>query len=315
MNYILFGNQNPRIKARLNEIIKERLPEVTEFSLIKYDLKEDKETYKDALIEIQSMPMFIERKLVVIDNADFINDDKEVDKLFATTLIDDDSVDVIFIIHEDKLNQKSETYNNVATTGKVLRLIIEDKDWPLYVRKYFTKYNVKIDNNAVDELIVRSEKDLTRFLNEANKLILYTDHVQLVDVLNMVSKPLEDNAFELTNALIRKNNALALSIYRDLKLQGTKMTDSLIPLIANQFRQINIVRFLYNKGYSNNDIMGILNIKSEYRVRKLIENGRSLSFKIISNALNDLYALDYKSKAGLVDRTYGLELFLIKFPA
>lgn len=314
MNFLIYSDQYPFIKQRLKKILKERIGEPSDFNVINFDLNESKDIYQEAITEIMSVPMMFDRKAVVIDNANFINNDKKIDKEFSDALIDDDLIDVIFIIREDKCNLNSLTYQKVNETGKVIRVAINKEEWPTFVKKYFNDRGVQIEFNAIQELIKRTGMNLSLFIQEANKLVLYTKKVTLLDVTRMVSKPLEDNAYELSNALMKKNNALALDIYRDLKLQGTKMADSLIPMLANQFRNINKVRFLAAKGYSNNEITSILGLKSEWQVKIANDNARRFSASVIANALNDLYELDKNSKSGLIDRNYGFELFLINFP-
>ena len=41
MNYILYGEQSPMIKKRLKKILTERLGEVDDFNVVRFDLDED----------------------------------------------------------------------------------------------------------------------------------------------------------------------------------------------------------------------------------------------------------------------------------
>ena len=56
----------------------------------------------------------------------------------------------------------------------------------------------------------------------------------------MVTRPLEENAFLLFNYLLDGKNIEAVSLYRDLKSSNAK-PETLIPMIANQFRLLNRV--------------------------------------------------------------------------
>ena len=129
----------------------------------------------------------------------------------------------------------------------------------------------------------------------------------------MVAKPLEDDAFQMSNALLRGDNGVAISIYRDLKLLGQKFVDSLIPLLANQFRFISQVCYLDSKGLEKEDIAKELST-SPVRVKITLRNSRNFARKQIAGALDKLYNLDSQIKSGQIDRSYGLELFLINFP-
>ena len=107
---------------------------------------------------------------------------------------------------------------------------------------------------AVSELANRVDGDLYRFMNEAQKLVLYKDKITVADVCLMVNKPLEDDVFQISNALMRGDNATALSIFRDLQKLGSKATDTLIPMLGTQFRFISEVCFLDEKGLEKGQI-------------------------------------------------------------
>ena len=313
MVYILFGEQYPLIKNELKKILKDRLGEVDEFNVINFDMAEASE--EEIIDEFSILPLGYERKAIIIDNASFLaGGNKSRMEKFAKALVDDDSIDIIFIAREDVIDEKSEIFKFANEHGSVLHLNnISKEDWPRYVRKYFAKRNVKIDDKAIEELLARVGNDLNRFINEADKLCLYKDEISLMDVTLMVNKPLDDNVFNLINALFKKDNALALDIFRDMKLLGSKNTDPIIPMLATQFRFINEASFLYNKGFDFREIAKELDVK-EYRVKKALENVRRLPKGTISHALDSLYYLDYRIKNGLIDRYYGIELFLINFP-
>lgn len=304
------------IKARLKKILKERLIEVNDFNVNNYNYLED--NVEDILFEISSLPLGIDRKAVVIDNATFLSDASQkenINKFIENTPLNDENIDVIFILRSDKIDEKNELFKNVKEHGQILNFMnLTKEEWPAFIKKYFGDRGVKIEPKAILELEDRVEDDLTRFINEANKLILYSNDLTLSDIILMVSKPIEDDVFQLSNALFRKDNATALEIYRGLKLLGSKATDSLIPMLASQFRFINQVRYLSKKQYDNTEIMNILKLKSPYRVKIALDNARRLPYNSIQHALNDLYNLDYQIKSGQIDKNYGFELFLINFP-
>lgn len=313
MVFILASEQSPLIKKGLKKILKDRLGEPDDFNVVRFDLTENSED--EIIDEFSMLPLGYERKAVIVDNAAFLSGgNKARMEKFADKMVNDDTVDIIFIVRSETLDEKSPVFNFAKENGQVLLFKnISKDDWPKYVKKYFTDKGVKITDQAVFELINRVGNDLNRFQNEANKLCLYKDSIDLVDITLMVSKPLDDNVFNLTNALFRRDNALALSIFRDMKLLGAKNIDPLIPMLASQFRFINEALFLAKKGFSVSEIAHELDAK-EFRVKKALENARRLPKGTIPHALSDLYFLDYRIKNGLIDRFYGIELFLINFP-
>ena len=315
MNYILYGEQYPMIKKRLKKVLNETLGEVDDFNVVKYDFKP--ELIDEIIDEASMLPLGYDSKAVVIDNATFLEPkgNKEINEKINELLNNSsDSISLIFILRNENLDDKNQNVQFIKNNGQIFQFLNLTKDeWPKYVAKYFKEKNVAIDQNAIDELVLRVDGDLTRFVNEAEKLCLYKDHLTLTDITLMVNKPLEDDAFQITNALYRGDNAAALSIFRDITLLGSKATDGLIPMLGSQFRFASQVVFLESRGLDYKDIAKQLNA-NEWRVKIALRNCRHLSRRQIAHALDDLYYLDYQIKSGQINRFYGLELFLINFP-
>ena len=315
MNYILCGELYPMIRKHLNKILKERLGEPDDFNVTKIDF--DESSVEEIAYEASSLPLGYEKKAVVVDNASFLTkeaDPKQEAKILEMLEKSTSDIDIIFILRNDKINKNGEIFNYIKENGQVIEFVNISKDeWPVYIRKYFKNKNIEITSEAINELASRVDGDLTRFLNEAEKLSLYKNSITLADVALMVSKPLEDDAFQMSNALFRGDNGVAISIYRDLKLLGQKFVDALIPMLASQFRFISQVCFLDSKGLDKDEIAKDLGV-SPVRVKIALKNCRNISRRQIANALDKLYNLDLQIKSGQIDRSYGLELFLINFP-
>lgn len=315
MNYILYGSQYIAIRRHLTKVLKECVKEPDDFNTIKIDYSES--SIDEIISEASMMPLGYDTKAVVVDNATFLTKegkDEEKQKLLECIKGNPDEINCIFILRSDKLDKNGEIAKYIDSVHGVFEFLdLTKEQWPEYVRKYFKKREVEIEPNAVHELVARVDGDLTRFVNEADKLCLYKDKITLSDVLLMVAKPLEDDAFQMSNALFKGDNALAISIYRDLKMLGAKATDALIPMLATQFRFIAQVCYLDNRGLDKPQIAKELGV-SEGRVYMAMKNSRYLSRRQIAHALDDLYNLDAQIKSGQIDRSYGLELFLINFP-
>lgn len=315
MNYILYGELYPMIRKHLNKILKERLGEVDDFNVVKIDFEES--SIDEIAYESSSLPLGYDKKAVVVDNALFLTKDvEEKDEEAVLELLEksSDDIDIIFILRSEKVHKSGKIFNLVKENGQIFEFLnIEKEQWPLYIRKYFKNKNVEITSEAINELALRVDGDLTRFMNEADKLCLYKNSITLADVVLMVAKPLEDDAFQMSNALFRGENDLAISIYRDLKLIDQRLVDSLIPMLASQFRFISQVLYLDSRGLDKEDIAKQLGA-SVGRVKMSLINSRKVSRKEIANALDKLYNLDYQIKSGQIDRSYGFELFLINFP-
>lgn len=127
----------------------------------------------------------------------------------------------------------------------------------------------------------------------------------------LVSRPLEDNTFLIFNLLLDGNNAEAARMLKDLKINGVEPV-TLISQLANQFRLLNQVSYLYRKKYTQEEIAKELKIKPG-RAYVLSKYVYKISEKTIHQVLDDLYQLDLDIKSGQVDRYYAFEMFLLKF--
>lgn len=315
MNYILYGEQYPMIRKHLAKILKECLKEPDDFNTVKIDF--DESSIEEIIMEASLLPLGYDKKAIVVDNANFLTKEGKEDeknKLVECIKNTPDDINLIFILRSDKLDKNGPIASYIQNHGQIFEFVnLKKEDWPVYVRKYFKAREVEIEAAAVNELIARVDGDLTRFINEADKLCLYKNKLTLSDILLMVAKPLEDDAFQMSNALFRGDNSLAISIFRDLKMLGAKATDALIPMLASQFRFISEVCFLDVRGLEKGEIARQLGV-NEVRVSIALKNSRYLSRRQIAHALDDLYNLDVQIKSGQIDRSYGLELFLINFP-
>ena len=182
-----------------------------------------------------------------------------------------------------------------------------------YIARFFEKRSVPIDNLAINEIQDRIQGDYARFLNEGQKLVAYSggEAITKQDVETLVSEPLEDDAFHLSNALSRGDVKNALRIYNDLKVFSAEPI-ALIRLLANQFRFLNEVRYLQTSGLTNSQIAGALQC-SQMRVNISLDNLRKMSEETLNNALEGCYNCEKSILTGKCDPDLAFSLFLTNF--
>lgn len=324
MNFIIYGEQSVMIKNRLKKVVKERLDFTDEMNFVKFDM-----TYAslfDVIDEASFLPLGYEHKVIVLEDCSFLKkkggskkkkkgeeNSEDISAFIKYIKGANDEVDLILTLNNTSIDKTSELYNALLENGKVYELLsVDKKDLPTYIHRYFNEtLNTKIDRDAIDELASRIKGDLNVFVNEANKLALFTNHVKYEDVIKMVNKPLDENAFEIFNFLMASNSGAAISLFRDLRVNSVEPV-TLVSLLANQFRLLYQIIFLSKCSYSNEEIAKELGIK-EGRVYVLKKYMYTLSINKLLSVLDDLYNLDYNIKSGQVDRIYAFEMFLLNF--
>ena len=324
MIYLIYGNQSPTIKSQINKITKAFLGEdgVDDFNFVKLD--GNNVLVQDAVDECRYVSLGYDKKVVSLENCYFllkpkprnkIEQDQDYKKLmsFISESFDDEESALIMSVPSSTIDPKNEIFNFVKEKGKLIEIADPDeKSFLEYVKSYCQKYNINIDRDAVQELASRTDGDVALFKNSIEKLTLYTDHIKYKDVVLMVTRKLEDNAFLLSNYLIEGRNIEAVALLKDLRVSNVEPV-TLIGQLANQFRMINQVRFLLRvKRLSQDEAAKELKIKPG-RVYVLSKSLSLISEKAILRTLDDLYELDYNIKSGQVDRYYAFELFLLKF--
>ena len=323
MIYLISGRQNIRLKSQMKSIVKKSLSEIDAINFVKHDASYT--LVQEIVDDANYLPLGYEHKAVVVDNPYFLLKEKGRNKIESDQnyqeLIDyinhpDESCDLIFLANtsESEIDKKNEVYQAIEANGQVITLSEpKENEWHQVVAHYFKEKwpNVTVDSDAIQELARRTEGDYASLFNNGSKLALYTDHIRFDDVVLMVTRPLEENAFLLFNYLLDNRNIEAVSLYRDLKSSSVEPV-TLISMIANQFRLLNRVSYLAKHQYDNDAIAQELNI-NPIRAKILRKNSFVISQKAINKTLEDLYQLDLQIKSGLVDRFYSFELFLINF--
>lgn len=307
------------IKNRLSKIIKERLEFVDSLNLVKFDMPQT--LIQEVVLEASYMPLGYNHKLIVLEDCTFLSVLKTKSKkdendfgLFVKYLKHpNEDCDLVLTLNEETIDQKNDIYKIILENGKVFQLMnVNKKDWNAYIYKYFKdNLGIEIDSDAVNELSLRVNGDLNTFINEANKLALFSDHIRYEDVCQLVNKPLEENAFDLFNYLMNKNNGKAISLYKDLLVNGVEPV-TLVSMLSNQFRLLWQIAYLNSLNFSSIEIADKLSIK-EIRVKILKRYMYNMSMADLMSTLDELYDLDFKIKSGQIDRFIGFELFLINF--
>ena len=173
----------------------------------------------------------------------------------------------------------------------------------------FSQRKTEISDSALEELLSRLDNDMYQISNEVDKLSTFSNKIHLDDIKALTPKKLEDNVFDMIDAMYKKDSNKAFSIYNDLKNLGNEPI-GLVSIIASQVRFLYQVLVLSNKGYGESNIANELSVHP-YRVKMGLEKVRGYSDYELEDFLDRLSKLDIQIKTGDIDRFIGLELFIL----
>lgn len=324
MIYVIYASQSKMVKDAAKRILDKEIPDRDPMNSVSLDMGTTKlvQLYDEA----SYIPLGYDKKAVVAENFYYLTKTKTKAKIMKDDELDGllsyfrnpmEEVVVFLLVYSDEIDTKGEIFKALeAGNAKFMSVApFTDDKWAEFIPHYFEKRDFFIDYQAAALLQDRIGGDYSLFINEAEKLMTYCDNGKITyDVVDkMVAKPLEDNAYILSNALCSGDIALALSVYKDLRV-GSVEPIVLLRLLGNQFRFLNQVAYLYNEGYS---IDGIMNeTKQKYgRIKASISNIRAIGTKTIAKTLEDLYQAELDIFTGKIDQDLAMELLIANFGA
>lgn len=316
MLYLFAANEYALVEKVIRKTVDALLPERNAFNYVRYDMRETpfSEIIEDAL----SYAFDSSVRVIVIDHASVLttSNEKSINKDIPDEQIDllsrlSEDTHLIFIARSSQINPKHKIIKFIENNGKItVEKDIDKNDWQRFVRAYFAKENLPIDDEASSELLSRVT-NLGSFLQEAEKLAIYGERVTLPLVEELVTPLLEENSFALVNAFISGDKAKTIKIYQDFKVQNQEPV-AFIAQVGNQFRTYAQIYICHEEGMTNEEIASFLKIHP-YRVKLAMDQRRRTSLEEVFNILLALADLDYKIKSGQIDRFYGFEMFLLNY--
>lgn len=327
MTYLFFSSDSERLNIYLDSFINKFFKD-GEKNVVSFLASE---TSVDEIInECYQLSLAYNKKIVILKDAIFLKKETKFTKIkrnkilknnnydaLKKYIINDNSEDVILILtyNGEDLDKDNIIYQAIDSKNKKLLTSLTDSDWPLYVRKYFEKKDLAVDEDAVNEIVLRSNGSLRNFISESEKLELYCNKkITLDDVKKIFIKPSEDDIFSLTKALLKNDKNKTIQIYRDLRITQNIEPITLISIMSNSLILISQIKFLMKQGNNIDEIANLLKVKRG-KIFYTLQDSKKISVVAINKALNDLALLDKKIKHNEVDRFYAFEVFLLNFNA
>ena len=311
MLYLLYGKEFILMNEFINNIKKTN--NIDKYNTEYFDLENT--TLKDIIIAANTVSLFDEKKLIIIDNSYiFTSSNKKVDeddlKYLNEYFNNQNSKSILVfkttsetIDSRKKIVSLFKKYGEVKEFNKVINLNEKIID---YLKPY------KIDLKTINYFINRVGDDIDNIYQECEKIKLYKDNdysITINDVENLTIKNINTDIFYLLDNILNNNKEVALECYYEMIKKGEEPIKIII-MIANQYRLILQVKELVKKGYREHDIVDILEQKP-YPIKKAMERMNKYTKEELFSYLNSLSELDMNIKNGLIDKNIGFEMFLL----
>lgn len=303
--YLLSGVDEFLLSTSYNLIVKYANILYEDLNIIKF--AEGVIDCVDVVRALDTMPVFSDKKIVYLDlrmarksevkNIKVINEYLQSPNPMAILIVNLGANDEDFGLEQ--------RYLELVDCNKLDIKIIQAKIIATLKAKGKT-----IDAEACNVLMDYCLCDLAKILVECEKLVAYVgdrNNIIKSDVQEIVTRSIEYQIFELTDALAKKNNVKVYTILGDL--EAKKDEYKMLPaLIYSHFRRL--FHIALNQGVSNFEIAKMLGIK-EYAV-KMSQQQANLFSKSSLKKINELCArLDYDLKQSNTSLKNAVELIVL----
>ncbi|WP_251711940.1 DNA polymerase III subunit delta [Lactococcus ileimucosae] len=266
-----------------------------------------------ALEELESLPFFVEQKLVILENLSNLTtakksvfDDKQLSRFEDFLNHPVETTQLILILH-GKLDSRLKLTKKLKTQATLLEA---QELKPQDLARVFA--GTGFSSAVLQRVFEKSNFSFPVIKQNLSLLKTYVGEreVTVEDVEKVVPKSLQDNIFLLTDLILKGKVAEARELVHDLILQGEELIKILV-ILTNSFRLYYQVKVMQSKGWNEAKQTSFLKIHP-YRIKLANQQVRKMQEDYLSRALLSLIALDYKIKSSGVDANYLFDLALIK---
>ncbi len=315
MVIFLYGQDTYRLTQKLREIIEEyKKIHKSGLNLRFFDFSDSTKglSFQDFKDAFQQRSMFKEKRLMVLTHV-FSN--KDLKQSFLKNIKNlTDSKDVIVISEKNKILANDSLFKilkkkTICQEFKPLK----GQSLENWVKKEIEQYRVKIEPEALQQIIDFIGNDLWRFSNEIKKLVNYKGKnsdltIAKQDIELLVRPKIEPDIFQTINFLASKNKKQALSLLKKHLEKGDNPL-YLLSMISFQFRNLLMIRELIDKNRPYFLISKETKLHP-YVVKKSHDQAQRFSLSELKKIYQKIFEVDLNIKTGKLEPETALELLI-----
>ncbi|RIX54100.1 DNA polymerase III subunit delta [Paenibacillus nanensis] len=318
--YVLHGKDRYRMEQFIEHLTGALFtPDEREMGVMKYDTSET--PLEEAVMEAESPPFFLERKLVLIrDSSVMAAGGKENAKLehkpeTMLRYIDNplETSVIVFAVQAEKLDERRKLVKTLKDRGSLIAFPeLDTPELKRWMIRRAADQKRQMEEAAADLLLVRVGVNMGQLAQEVDKLCLHAGEggsITVEQAAMLTAATVEEDVFALIDAIAELRVDKALELYRQLLVRREEPI-KIAALIARQLRIMLQIKELEQHHYSPQQMAGQLGLHP-YAVKLAAEKSRKFKTARLGKLLSSLADLDYGMKTGAVDKTFGLEMYLL----
>ncbi|GAO99713.1 DNA polymerase III subunit delta [Fructobacillus ficulneus] len=313
--YLVTGNETALIQKahRLFSTIIE--PADQEMNLAAYDFASDG---LDAVLgDYLSAPFFGDHRVVLMENPSFLTATGKLtpdqEKAFLSAIENPIPGNLLVIFANDlSLDKRKKVTKAVIKQAEALTLTaLDERQSRQALHQFLDPRRVTIDQDAENELVLRTQASYSKILAELPKLLSYaaeSKKIDLAGVQGLVPKESTAQAFDLADLVLRQQKTAALTLYHDL-IQNGEVPLRLNALLLGHFRLL--LQVAGSQG-ADQEVGSALKVHP-YRVKLARQSLRKYRLGQVRAGFLDILDMEIKMKSTTADPAFLFEDFMVNF--
>lgn len=293
----LHGEEDFLVERMARQIVASAVdPAMKDFNINVYYGNESKGV--DILDTAQTLPMFSERRLVMVKRVESLKADV-LELLLPYLLNPCPSTCLVFI--GAKIDQRKKFFQELKKQGGLVEYKrLYDNKIPDFIKAEVSRHHKNIEQAATTLLFQLVGNNLSELSSQIEKITVYCGSRQLItvdDVQAIASSSKAYTIFELTRFLAVRDLRSTLACIETLSRSNSLELPPLLGALSRHFRQMWRIRELLEKNTPADTISRELAIPSFF-MGDLVRQARGFNRKELADIFNRLYRSDLALKSG-----------------
>jgi len=314
MIIFLYGEDSFRVKEKLNKFKQRFINEVDKSAVNLIELDGEKLSLGDFNKAIATQSFLSKKRMIVV--RDILKQNKvkqtEILELLKKGKYRDQQDDNIIIFLETKVDKRGALFKYLQGAKFSEEFgYLKDKNLVAWIQARVVEAGGRISQQTAFYLAKRSDGNLWALASEIDKMVAAKkkEEITQVDIEQSYLVQIDDNIFNLTDAVGSQNKKLALELIDDQLSAGVNEI-YLLTMIVRQFRILLQIRVELDKGVGNyRDIAKDLGLHP-FVVQKALAQASKYNLNDLKKIYQRLLEADIKLKSGEHGRTV-LEMLVV----
>lgn len=303
--YLLYGEED-YLRLHYKKRFRER---ICGEDTLNYNEFSDKVEVTELISQLQTLPFFAARRLVVVDGSAFSRS-RVPEQLLDFLPQLPESTCLLWL--DESVDKRSALYKRFKEGGYVCELKRQDaQTLSRWGAQYLARAGKKIRGSTMELLVELCGTQMSYLASELEKLIAYTGEREVVedgDVRAICSAQAESRVFEMITQLSLGHREAALRLYQDL-LELREPPMRILFLLGRNYRQLLQARELLQEGRGRSELATALSL-SPWAAGKLMEQARGYSPEALRARFRRCLEMDEAIKTGQLSDRMAVELLL-----